>query len=63
MGDLILIGDVKGRLQQCFIHEYRKRKYVFLVIDLVRRVYKDLTEGMMHREELMDSVLNLLVYE
>ena len=63
MGDLILIGDVKGRLQQCFTHDYRKRKYVFLVVDLVRRVYKDLTEGIVHREELMDPVLDLPVYE
>ena len=56
MGDYVIVGARRGRLNQCFLHIYRRRKYAFAIIDVIAQVYGD------DQEPLRDPVLDLPVY-
>lgn len=43
----------KSRLAQCFVHEYRRRKYLFLIANVVEQIIKS-SEAI-----LIDSILKL----
>ena len=49
-GDFIIVDDEKARLIQCLLHEYKRKRYGFLVVDLVNSTM------------LVDPVLDLAIY-
>lgn len=56
VNDYLNVGDMKGQLAQCFSHSYRRRKYAFLIVWVMKQ-YED------HEEEgVLDPVLELPVY-
>ena len=56
MGDYVIVGVRRGRLNQCFLHIYCRRKYAFAIIDVIAQVYGD------DQESLRDFVLDFSVY-
>ena len=62
-GDYVLVGQEKARLSQCFVHEYRGTRYVFLMVHLLAEVYRD---GIIVKDNVLDlpvfSVLQENIY-
>ena len=58
VGDYVMIGSLKGRFAQGFMHKHRGKRYGFLLVNLIESclVEDDLWEP------LTDPVLNLPVY-
>ena len=52
----MVFGNKKARLAQCFLHEYRNRRYGFVVVDVLQRCFID-------SQPLQDPVLDLPVYK
>ena len=58
INDYLNVGGIKGQLAQCFSHTYRRRKYAFLIVPVMKR-YEDEDE---QEEGVLDPVLGLPVY-
>ena len=63
INDYLHIGGVKGKLIQCFTHQYRQKTYAFLVVYLMREL-RNGHVGIMENADatVVDSVLGLPVY-
>ena len=56
--DYLMLRGQRSRLAQCFIHIYRRQKYVFLIANRLEEVIKTFTG-----ESLTGSVLDLEVHK
>lgn len=62
--DYILIGINKNQILQYFIHNYRRKKYAFLIIRILikfRQNIEKISEKTIN-EPMLNTVLNLSVY-
>ena len=52
----MMFDNKKTRLAQCFLHEYRNKRYDFVIIDILQKYFID-------SQFLQDSILDLFVYK
>ena len=57
----MFVEEMKSRFNQCFVHIHRRKRYVFIILDIIDEVHQNI-EYLWNNKYLRNFVLNLFLY-